>query len=66
VWEAVTFPDAETLTAIDAVLAERPERPGHVIPHRFYSWTPDETIEDLEIENLKIAAAPQRAPRRRR
>jgi hypothetical protein len=56
-WTAVTFPDPETLEQIDAVLAEREARPGHVTPYRFYSWTPGETVDDLRTQNRKLAVA---------
>lgn len=56
IWTSIVFPDPAFLAQIDAVLAQRPARPDNVTPYRFYSWEPGETIEDLEIENLKIAA----------
>ena len=68
VWTAVTFPDAETLEQIDAVLAEREARPGHVTPYRFYSWEPGEMVSDLRRQNrkLEVALAERRASRRGR
>lgn len=56
-WTALVFPSAEELAAIDAVLSKRPARPGHQIPYRFYSWTPGETVADLERQNARIAVA---------
>src|SRR5687767_10716045 len=47
-WSTFIFPTRQELDAIDAVLSQRPARPGHAIPYRFYSWTPGETVADLE------------------
>ncbi len=56
-WSAVTFPDPETVEAIDAILAQRPTRPaGHILPYPWYSWRPDKTLEQLAEENVRIAA----------
>jgi len=52
-WEQVLFPDALLLERLDAVLSLRPPGSIHLSPVRFYSWTPDQSVDDLFAENQR-------------
>lgn len=52
-WDAVVFPPADALAAFDAVLSLRPAGLRSGMPLRYYSWTPGQTVADLERENAR-------------
>lgn len=52
-WERLEFPGPSLLEQIDAVLSLRPPGTINLSPTRWYSWHPDQSVEDLVRENIR-------------
>lgn len=52
-WDKVEFPSDEFLAKVIKVLACRPAGSIRQNPKRFWSWWPNETIDDLIAENVR-------------
>lgn len=62
-WSKVIFPTPEFMARLEVIFRQRP--PGSIRhdPRRFWSWWPDETLEQLTAENIEHGWTPPRGAR---
>lgn len=52
-WSKIIFPTPEFLAKVDAILRGRPPGTIRKDPRRFWSWWPEETLDDLRRQNIR-------------